>query len=137
MIDSEAGYRWQGLEEVYGLGYSVDCGVRDVPNSEKDRLAAEVVDRWVHFQDGLSNKRRYPLEEFKAFWDAGKRYAELTRNDPLIHRNVVAAINGLREFLSVERKRIPSTILSDADRLESMLFSGYDPYFEGDEPPLL
>jgi hypothetical protein len=103
--------------------------------SEKDRLAAEVEDRWVDFQDGLSNKRRYPVEQFRAFWDAGKRYAELTKNDPLIHRKVVAAINGLREFLEVERKRIPGTIIADADRLESLLFSGYDPYFEGDEPP--
>jgi hypothetical protein len=100
-----------------------------------DRLAAEVQDRWADSQDALSNRRKYPLEEFRTFWNAGKRYAELTRNDPLIHRNVVAAINGLREFLSVERKRIPGTILADADRLESLLFSGYDPYFEGDEPP--
>jgi hypothetical protein len=106
-----------------------------VPNSEKDRLAAAVQDRWTDFQDALSDKRRYPVEQFRAFWNVGKRYAELTRNDPLIHRKVVAAINGLREFLSVERKRIPGTILADADRLESLLFSGYDPYFEGDEPP--
>lgn len=77
-----------------------------MPNSEKDRLAPEVEDRWVDFQDGLSNKRRYPVEHFWAFWDAGKRYAEQTKYDPLIHRKVVAASNGLREFLSVERKRI-------------------------------
>ena len=83
----------------------------------------------------LSNKRRYPVEQFRAFCEAGKRYAELTKNDPLIHRKVVVAINGLREFLEVERKRIPGTIIADADRLESLLFSGYDPYFEGDEPP--
>src|ERR1035437_3171491 len=116
-----------------GLQITVQCGLRrkDVPISEKDRLAAEVEDRWVDFQDGLSNKRRYPVEQFRAFWEAGKRYAELTKNDPLIHREVVAAINGLREFLEVERKRIPGTIIADADRLESLLFSGYDPYFEG------
>jgi len=53
-----------------------------VPIPEKDRLAAEVEDRWVAFQDGLSNKRRYPVEQFRAFWDAGRRYAELTKNDP-------------------------------------------------------
>ncbi len=69
-----------------------------MPISEKDRLAAEVEDRWVDFQDGLSNKRRNPVEQFRAFWEAGKRYAELTKNDPLIHRKVVEAINGLREF---------------------------------------
>jgi hypothetical protein len=30
---------------------------------------------------------------------------------------------------------VPGTILADADHPECMLFSGYDPYFEGDEPP--
>ena len=125
----------RGKRRVYGLHYCVDLGRQDVPNSEKDRLAAEAEDRWVDFQNGLSNKRRYPVEQFRAFWDAGKRYAELTKNDPLIHRKVVAAINGLREFLEVERKRIPGTVIADADRLESLLFGGYDPYFAGDEPP--
>ena len=48
--------------------------------SETDRLAAEVEDQRVDFQDGLSNKRRYPVEQFRAFWEAGKRYAELTRS---------------------------------------------------------
>jgi hypothetical protein len=114
-------------EQEEGLRPTLQCGLRrkDVPISEKDRLAAEVEDRWVDFQDGLSNKRRYPVEQFRAFWEAGKRYAELTKNDPLIHRKVVVAINGLREFLEVERKRIPGTIIADADRLESLLFNGF------------
>ena len=132
---SDGGGDGRDQRRVYRLHYSLDLPRKDVPISEKDRLAAEVEDRWVDFQDGLSNKRRYPVEQFRAFWEAGKRYAELTKDDPLIHRNVVAAINGLREFLEVERKRIPGTIIADADRLESLLFSGYDPYFEGDEPP--
>ena len=104
-------------------------------NSEKEQMAAEVEVRWVAFQQGLSNKRKYPVEQFRAFWAAAKRYAELTKDDALIHRNVVVAINGLTEFLSTERKRMPDRILPDADRLECLLFSGYDPYFEGDEPP--
>ncbi len=106
-----------------------------MPKSEKDRLAAEVEERAIDFRMALSDKRRYPVEAFKAFWDAGKRYAELIRTDPLLHRKVASAINGLREYLEVERKRVPGSVLADADRLESMLFSGYDPHFEGDEPP--
>jgi integrase/recombinase XerD len=31
--------------------------------------------------------------------------------------------------------RAPGQAISDADRLECMLFSEYDPYFEGDDPP--
>jgi hypothetical protein len=87
------------------------------------------------FPDALSDKRRYPLERFRAFWQAGKRYAELTKADALIHRKVVNAVNGLTEFLSVERKRVPGNVLYDAQRLESMLFDGYDCHFEGEEPP--
>lgn len=42
----------------------------------------------------------------------------LTANDPMIHKSVARAVNGLREFLEVERKRIPGDILFEADRLE-------------------
>ena len=45
------------------------------------------------------------------------------------------AINGLTEFLRLERKRVPGRILSEADRLECLFFGGFDPHFEGDEPP--
>ena len=107
-----------------------------MPSSEKDRIAAEAMERWVHFQEGLSSdKRKYPIEQFKAFWAVAKRYAELTRSDPLIHRSVAGAVNGLADFLEVERKRVPDLVLRHAERLECLLFSGYDPHFEGDEPP--
>jgi hypothetical protein len=53
----------------------------------------------------------------------------------MIHKSVVRAVNGLREFLELERKRIPGDILFEADRLECELFAGYDPSFHGDEPP--
>jgi hypothetical protein len=106
-----------------------------MPPSEKERLAEEFMARWGDFQEALSDKRRYPIQQFKAFWETGRRYAELTKGDALIHRDVVAAINGLTDFLRVERRRVPDQVLWDAERLECLLFSGYDPHFEGDEPP--
>ena len=106
-----------------------------MPPSEKDRIASEVQERWIDFQMALSDKRKYPMAQFKAFWEAGRRYADVTKRDPLIHRVVVEAVNGLTDFVSVERKRVPELVLRDAERLESMVFSGYDCYFEGDEPP--
>ena len=106
-----------------------------MPRSEKDRMAWEVEERWIDFQTALSDKRKYPIGQFKAFWEAGKRYAEMTKRDPLVHRAVVTAVNRLTDFLAVERKRVPGLVLRDADRLESMVFAGYDSYFEGDEPP--
>ena len=103
---------------------------------EKNRLAAEAMECWADFQDGLSSdKRKYPIQQFKAFWAVVMRYAELTRSDPLIHRSLAGAVNGLKDFLEVERKRVPGQVLRDAERQERLVFGGYDPNFEGDEPP--
>src|SRR5262245_36155436 len=38
-------------------------------------------------------------------------------------------------FLKVERRRVPHGVIHETSRLESLLFSGYDPHLEGDEPP--
>lgn len=51
------------------------------------------------FQESLSSeKRKYPKRAFEVFWNAAKRYAELTRSDPLIHRAVAEAVSGLVDF---------------------------------------
>lgn len=103
---------------------------------EKDRLAAQVMECWAEFQESLlSQKLSYPTGKFEVFWNAAKRYAELTKADPLIHRAVAGAVNGLVDFLGGERKRVPAEVLRDAERLECLLFSGYDSHFEDDEPP--
>jgi hypothetical protein len=57
------------------------------------------------------------------------------RLDRLVRRDVAVVVNGLRQSLELERKRVPGEILYEADRLESLFFAGYDPHFEGDEPP--
>lgn len=109
-----------------------------MPSPEMDQLAAEVMGRWADFQEGLStDKRKYPIQQFKAFWRVANRYAGLTRSHALIHRTVAGAVNGLVDSLEVERKRVPDEVLRDAERLECLLFNGYDPHFEGDEPPAL
>src|ERR1700682_2862486 len=38
--------------------HRVACGGRDVANSEKERLAAEVADRWVDFRGALTPRYR-------------------------------------------------------------------------------
>jgi hypothetical protein len=103
--------------------------------SERDRIARQTADLRVTFDMALSNKRKYPVAEFRAFVQSARRYIEITAGDPMIHKSVVRAVNGLREFLQVERKRIPGDILFEADRLEYQLFAGYDPSLDGDEPP--
>jgi hypothetical protein len=106
-----------------------------MPRSEKDGLAAEVQERRIDFSMALSDKRKYPIAEFNAFWEAGRRYAEVTKGDPMIHRVVVESVHGLLDYLTVERKRVPEVVLRDAERLESIILRGHDWYFEGDEPP--
>jgi hypothetical protein len=106
-----------------------------IAESEKDRIARQVADLRVTFDMALSNKRTYPVAEFKAFVQSVRRCIEITADDRMIHKSVVRAVNGLREFLEVERKRIPGDILFEADRLECQLFAGYDPKLDGDEPP--
>ncbi len=102
---------------------------------EKDRIARQTADLRITFDMAFSNKRKYPVAEFKAFVQSARRYIEITAADPMIHKSVARPVNGLREFLEVGRKRIPGDILFEADRLECQLFAGYDPDFGGDEPP--
>src|ERR1035437_5233707 len=106
-----------------------------MPTSEKDLLAADAMDRWEDFQESLSSEKcKYPVSQCRTFWSAATRYADLTKSDSLIHKRLAPAVNGLVDFLSAERKRVPADVLRDAERLECFLFSGYDPYFVGDEP---
>ena len=118
------------------IANSSDATKPTMNNSEKNRLATAVLDRWCSFQDALAGaKRRHPLPDFLSFADAARRYFEATRRDQLVRRDVAAAINGLTEFLRLERKRVPGRVLSEADRLECLFLVGFDPHFEGEEPP--
>ena len=103
--------------------------------SEKDRLAKQVAELRIAFDLALSDKRKYPVTEFNAFVRSARDYIKITAGDAMVHKSVVQAVNGLREFLQVERKRIPGNIWFEADRLKCQFFAGYDPSFEGDEPP--
>ena len=44
-----------------------------MPSSRKERLAAEVKERWVDFQLALSDKRKYPVQQFQEI--LGRRLA--------------------------------------------------------------
>ena len=101
----------------------------------KDKAAELVIERAVDFRMALSNKRKYPIVQFDAFATAVRLYADLIRDDQLIHKKVVQEVNGLTDYLRLERKRIPEKILAEADRLQCLVFAGFDPYFDCDEPP--
>jgi len=42
---------------------------------------------------------------------------------------------GLLQSLELERNECLVKYSTRRDRLESLFFAGYDPHFEGDEPP--
>ena len=91
--------------------------------SEKDRLAALVIDQHCALQQALAGSRkRYPTREFRAFAALMRQYVDATGKDEMLHRNVVRAVNGLVEYLQSERKRVPNEVLLEAERLECLLF---------------
>jgi hypothetical protein len=102
---------------------------------EKHQRAESVVEAYGVLEQALAGKRRWPKTEFQALFDAVVAYTQSTAEDEMIHRAVASSVSGLREYLEVACKQVPSDALAKADRLETMLFSGYDPYFDGDEPP--
>ena len=106
-----------------------------VSANDPDRLAESAVNSYTDFMASLSDKGRYPQAQFYTFAEAVRRYLVSVEGRPLIHRSVVGVVNGLREYLAMERKGVPGRILYEADRLETEFFCGYDPIFEGDEPP--
>ncbi len=80
-------------------------------------------------------KRSYPLQVFVSFADAARRNTEAILRDNLVRRDVAHIMNGLTEFLELERKRVPGKVLAKDDRLECMFFAESDPHFDGSEPP--
>jgi len=62
-----------------------------MPRSEKHLLATEFEERWIAFQMGLSDKRKYPAQQGRVVWENGRRYAEMPKNDAV----VVASLHGL------------------------------------------
>ena len=102
---------------------------------EKDHLADAVREAKTSFESALSDRRRFPKVEFQALFEAVRVYVQATESDTLIRRDVASAVYGLRGFLEVARKRVPGEVLRDADRMECLLFGGWDPLFEGFEPP--
>ena len=75
--------------------------------AEKGRLAEEVGERWISFQQALSDKRKYSRSKFNAFAKSTRKYIRVLGNDSLIHRDVANAIHSLVDFLTVERRQVP------------------------------
>jgi hypothetical protein len=92
--------------------------------SEKDRLAARVIDRHCVFQPALAGSRkRYPTREFESFAAVRRQYVDATREDEMLHRCVVRAANGLVEYLRSERKKVPEEELAAWTAVASIILN--------------
>jgi len=75
-----------------------------MPGSEKDRLAALVIDQHGVFQEALAgNRKRYPTPEFESFAAVMREYVDAPRDDEMLHRGIVSAVYGVVEYLRSER----------------------------------
>jgi len=99
-----------------------------------DILAGKVLDARAQFDLQLHGGQSYPLKAFEDLWLALKHYADALGDSRSLNRDVAREINGLREYLELESFQTPGEVLAKADRMETILFSGYDPYYDGEEP---
>jgi hypothetical protein len=97
--------------------------------STKEQLASAVETAYVAFMEVLG-QRAFPQAAFRKLFETVVQYFEATRHDQMLHRCVVSHINGIRELIAVSRKRVPGSVLHDADRMECMIFGGHDPEME-------
>jgi hypothetical protein len=105
------------------------------PHTSPDQLAEHVQECLASFEAALHEHGPFPRQAFDRFFEAVVRYIEATQDEPLIHRMVADAVAGLNDVLCLETFKTPGEVLAQVDRLACILFSGFDPYFEGDEPP--
>jgi predicted Zn-dependent peptidase len=99
-----------------------------------DILAGKVLDARVEFDMQLHGEQAYPLKAFEELWLALNQYAAALGDSRSLNRDVAREISGLRKYLELESFRTPGEVLAKADRMEMILFAGYDPYFESNEP---
>jgi hypothetical protein len=101
----------------------------------KEQLRDEILERWGSLVSALDGKGRFPVEQFRSLAEPLWEYVELTKDDCLVDREMAGVLHALEFELELSDREVPGEIRYEAERLERLFFAGYDPYFEGDEPP--
>ena len=110
--------------------------INPMETEKEKRLASLLLRHYEEFNMALlGNQRHYPRAEFQAFAQTARLYLHGIQDHSFVRREIVRVFHNLVDTLQSERKRIPAEVLWEAERLECLLFAGYDPHFEGDEPP--
>jgi len=99
-----------------------------------EALAEKVLTARVNFDSVLhSSKRSFPITEFDALFNAGLTYANALGGQNWLHRDVAREISGIRAYLEIAGFNTNAEAVVNADRMESILFSGDDHYLAGFE----
>lgn len=105
-------------------------------NPVLDALAERVLEAYAEFDARLGKRgRRFPVAEFERLWRAVLEYSAAMKSLKWLHRDVAREFSGFREYLELESFKTPSDAVRRADQMECILFAGYDPYLDDDEPP--
>lgn len=105
-------------------------------NPVLDALAERVLEAYAEFDARLGKRgRRFPVAEFDRLWRAVLEYSAAMKSLKWLHRDVAREFSGFREYLELESFKTPSDAVRRADQMECILFAGYDPYLDDDEPP--
>ena len=90
----------------------------------------------------LTSRRRsprigssYPIPEFGLLAESARTCVEKTRSDDMVDQTVVGAVNGVVDELTVEKTNTRRSALRGRQILECLVFLGYGPSLDGDEPP--
>ncbi len=107
---------------------------KDEPEDAKLKaLADRVMDAYGELDNGLG-KRHFPVTEFNRFWSAVFDYWAAMSERDWLHRDVAGVVNGLRDYLELERHKVPPDIWWKIDQMEVLLFSNYNAYPEHGTP---
>jgi hypothetical protein len=105
-------------------------------NVELDALAQRVLEARAELDSRLHESgRRFPVAAIEMLWRAVLDYSAAMKGLKWLHRDVVRELSGFREYLELATFKTPPDVLQTADRMECILFAGYDPYPEDDERP--
>jgi len=105
-------------------------------NEELDALAQRVLEARAELDTGLPESgRRFPVAAIEMLWRAVLEYSAAMKGLKWLHRDVVRELSGLREYLELATFKTAPDVLQTADRIECLLFAGYDPYPEDGDGP--
>ena len=102
--------------------------------SSLDQFADSVLAAYADLEGAIHSSEAFPRREFDTFFNSVVRYVEATKDTGFVHRTVASQLNGFSQFLQTLHKNLSDDVLYQADRLETIFFSAYDPYFKGGEP---